>query len=180
MSLSTSSSMATPYAAFNSGSAGGGGIVQAIESVPGDVAAGVDDLGAAVGNAASATVSFSERAMQALAAGGMTVVHGVEDVLAFPFQVAADAAAGAEQAVVGGAQLLADGFGAAIDGVEALAGGVANAVHAVAVDLPTSIVSDLTGLTQSALGDATTVAGAAASVAALTGASPLKAISTIV
>lgn len=45
--------------------------------------------------------------MQALATGGMAVVRGVEDVLAFPFQVAADAAAGAEQAVVAGAQLLA-------------------------------------------------------------------------
>ncbi len=180
MSLSTSSSTASSYAALNSGSADGGGIVRAIEDVPGAVASGFADLGGLVGDAASATVSFSERAMQALAAGGMAVVHGAEDVLALPFQVAADAVAGAEDAIEGGAQLLANGVGAAINGVEALAGGLANTVHAVAVDLPTAIASDLTGLAQSAFGDASTVAGAAASVAVMTGPSPLKTISAIV
>lgn len=178
MSLSTTSSTGLPYAALNSGSAGGG-VVKAIESVPGKIVDGVADVGEAMGDAASATVSFSERAMQALANGGMAVVHGVENVIAFPFEMAADAAIGVEHAVEGGAHLLASGVSAAINGVEAVVNGVANAAHAVAVDLPVAVAKDVSDVTQAALGDATTVAGAAAGVAALTGTSPAKMISAM-
>jgi len=178
MSLSTSSSMGSPYAAVNSG-AGGGGVLRTLEDAPGKIAAGVGDVGAAVGDAASATVSFSTRAMQALANGGMAVVHGVEDAVAFPFEMAADAAADVAHVVEGGVDLVSSGVSAAISGVEAVAHGAAAAVHAVAVDLPEAIASDVSGVTQAALGDATTVAGAAAGVAALTGGAPIKMISSI-
>jgi hypothetical protein len=179
MSLSTTSSTGSPYSAVNSGCAGGGGVVRAIEDAPGQIVAGVEDVGEAVGDAASATVSFSARAMEALANGGMAVVHGVEDAVAYPFEMLADAAVGAEHAVEGGFQLLAEGVGAAINGVEAVAHGVATAVHAVAVDLPEAIASDVSSVTNAALGSATTVAGAAAGVAVLTGTSPIKMISSV-
>jgi hypothetical protein len=174
MSLSTSSSTGSPYAAVNSGSSGGSGVLKAIEAVPGKIVDGIEDVGEAVGDAASATVSFSERAMQALASGGMAVVHGVEDVISFPFEMAADAAIGVEHAVEGGVHLIASGVSAAIDGVEAVAHGAAAAVHAVAIDLPTAIASDVADVTKSALGNASTLAGAATGVAVLTGASPIK------
>jgi hypothetical protein len=178
MSLSTASSTGLPYAALNSGSAGGG-VVKAIEAAPGKIVDGVEDVGAAVGDAASATVSFSARAMQALADGGMAVVHGAEDVIAFPFEMAADAAIGVEHAVEGGIHLLSDGVHAAIDGVAAVVDGVADAVHAVAVDLPAAVAKDVSDVSQAALGNATTVAGAAMGVAALTGTSPVKLISSM-
>ena len=176
MSLSTSSSTGSPYAAVNSGGAGGGGVLKAIEAVPGRIVDGIEDVGEAVGDAASATVSFSERAMQALASGGMAVVHGVEDVISFPFEMAADAAIGVEHAVEGGVHLIASGVSAAIDGVEAVAHGVEAAVHAVAIDLPTAIASDVADVTHAALGNATTLATAATGVAMLTGTSPIKVI----
>ena len=179
MSLSTASSTGSSYATANTGSAGGGSVLRAIEDVPGKIATGVEDVGEAVGDAASATVSFSERAMQALANGGLAVVHGIEDVVAFPFEMVADAAIGVEHAVAGGIHMLANGVNAAIGGVEAVAQGASNAVHAVAVDLPEAIASDVTNVTQAALGDATTVAGAAAGVAVLTGSSPIKMISSM-
>ena len=179
MSLSTSSSTGSPYAAVNSGSAGGGGVLRAIEAAPGKIVEGIADVGEAVGDAASATVSFSERAMQALANGGMAVVHGIEDVVAYPFELAADVAIGAEHAVEGGIHMIANGVHAAIDGVEAVAQGAANALHAVAVDLPEAIASDVADVTKAALGSATTVAGAAAGVAALTGTSPIKMIGSM-
>jgi len=178
MSLSTNSSTGSAYAAVNTGCSGGG-VLRAIEAVPGKIVEGIEDVGEAVGEAASATVSFSERAMQALASGGMAVVHGVEDAVSYPFELAADVAVGAEHAVEGGLHMLANGVSAAIDGVEAVAQGAANALHAMAVDLPEAIASDVAGVTQAALGSATTVAGAAAGVAALTGASPIKAIASV-
>ncbi len=176
MSLSTSSSTGSPYAAVNSGCAGGGGVLRAIEDAPGKIVAGVEDVGEAVGEAASATVSFSERAMQALANGGMAVVHGVEDAIAFPFEMVADVAIGAEHAVEGGIHLLANGVNAVVNGVESAAHGAASAVHAVTVDLPVAIASDVSDVTKAALGSAGTVATAAAGVAVLTGSSPIKMI----
>ena len=176
MSLSTSSSTGSPYAAVNSGGAGGSGVLKAIEAVPGRIVDGIQDVGEAVGDAASATVSFSERAMQALASGGMAVVHGVEDAISFPFEMAVDAAVGVEHAVEGGARLIASGVSAVIDGVEAVAHGVEAAVHAVAIDLPTAIASDVADVTHAALGNATTLATAATGVAMLTGTSPIKMI----
>jgi len=178
MSLSTNSTSGSPYAAVNTG-ASGGGVLRAIEAVPGKIADGVEQVGAAVGEVASATVSFSERAMQALAGGGMAVVHGIEDVVAYPFELAADAAIGAEHAVEGGIHMLANGVHAAINGVEAVAQGAANAIHAVTVDLPAAIASDVADVTQAALGSASTVAGAAAGVAMLTGSSPIKVITSV-
>lgn len=178
MALSTTSATGSPYAAVNSGCSGGG-VLRAIEEVPGRIASGVEEVGEAVGEAASATVSFSARAIQALADGGMAVVHGVENVISFPFEMAADAAIGVEHAVEGGAHLLASGLHAAISGAEAVVSGVANAAHAVTVDLPTAIAQDVSDVTQAALSNATTVAGAAAGVAALTGTSPIKMISAI-
>jgi hypothetical protein len=178
MSLSTNSSTGSPYAAVNSGSSGGG-VLRAIEAVPGKIAEGVEDVGEAVGDVASATVSFSERAMQALANGGLAVVHGIEDVVSYPFELAADVAVGAEHAVEGGVHLLANGVHAAISGVEAVVQGTANAIHAVAVDLPAAIASDVADVTNAALGSAQTVAGAAAGVAVLTGTSPIKVISSV-
>jgi len=179
MSLSTNSSMASPYAAVNSGGAGGSGVLKAIAAVPGQIVEGVADVGGAVGDAASATVSFSERAMQALASGSMAVVHGVEDVVSFPFEMAADAAIGVEHAVEGGIHLIASGVSAAIDGVEAVAHGAAVAVHAVTIDLPTAIASDVADVTNAAVNNATTLAGAATGVAMLTGTSPVKMISSM-
>ncbi|MFL6626008.1 MAG: hypothetical protein ACJ8G1_06125 [Vitreoscilla sp.] len=179
MSLSTNSSTGSPYAAVNAGSAGGGGVLRAIEAVPGKIVEGVEEVGDAVGEVASATVSFSERAMQALASGGMAVVHGIEDAVAYPFELAADVAVGAEHAVEGGVHMLANGVHAAINGVEAVAQGTANAIHAVAVDLPAAIASDVADVTQAALGSASTVAGAAAGVAMLTGSSPLTMITSV-
>jgi hypothetical protein len=176
MSLTTASSTGSPYASVNSSAAGGGGVLKAIEAVPGKIADGVADVGEAVGDAASATVSFSERAMQALASGGMAVVHGVESAVAFPFEMAVDAAVGVEHAVEGGIQLLSGGVHAAIDGVAAVAHGAEAAVHAVAVDLPTAIASDVADVTHAALGNATTLATAATGVAVLTGTSPVKMI----
>ena len=176
MSLSTNSSTGSPYAAMNSGGAGGSGVLKAIEAVPGKIVDGIQDVGEAVGDAASATVSFSERAMQALASGGMAVVHGVEDVIAFPFEMAADAAVGVEHAVEGGIGLVASGVHAVIDGVAAVAHGAEAAVHAVAIDLPTAIASDVADVTHAALGNATTLATAATGVAVLTGTSPIRMI----
>jgi hypothetical protein len=178
MSLSTNSSTSSPYAAVNTG-ASGGGVLRAIEAVPGKIVDGVEEVGEAVGEAASATVSFSERALQALANGGMAVVHGIEDVVSYPFELAADVAVGAEHAVEGGIHLLANGAQAALHGVEAVAQGTANAIHAVAVDLPAAIASDVADVTQAALGSASTVAGAAAGVAVLTGSSPIKVITSV-
>lgn len=179
MSLSTNSSTASPYAAVNAGCSGGGGVLRAIEAVPGKIVEGVEEVGEAVGDVASATVSISERAMQALASGGMAVVHGIEDVVSYPFELAADVAVGAEHAVEGGVHMLASGVQAAINGVEAVAQGTANAIHAVAVDLPAAIASDVADVTQAALGSATTVASAAAGVALLTGSSPIKVIASV-
>ena len=179
MSLSTSSSTGSPYAAMNSGSAGGSGVLRAIGDVPGAIATGVEDVGEAVGDAASATVSFSERAMQALANGGMAVVHGVEDAIAFPFEMAADVAIGAEHAAAGGLQMLASGVNAVVDGIESAAHGAATAVHAVAVDLPEALASDVSDVTQAALNNAGSVATAAAGVAVLTGTSPMKVIGSV-
>ena len=164
---------------MNSGNAGGGGVVRAIEQVPGKIADGVEDVGAAVGDAASATVSFSARAMQALADGGMAVVHGVEDAIAFPFEMAADAAVGVEHAVEGGVHMMYNGVNAAINGVEAVVDGAASAAHAVAIDLPEAIASNVADVTKSAMSSATTVAGAAAGVALLTGSSPVKLIGSM-
>ncbi len=176
MSLSTASSTGSPYAAVNPGCAGGGGVLRAIEQVPGKIVSGVEDIGEAVGEVASATVSFSARAMQALAEGGLAVVHGVEDVVSFPFEMAADAAIGVEHAVEGGIHMLSSGVHAAIDGAQAVAHGVASAAHAIVVDLPAAIASDVSDVTNGALGDASTVAAAVAGVAALTGTSPIKMI----
>jgi hypothetical protein len=178
VSFATTSASSSPYAGVNSGCAGGG-VLRAIEEMPGKIASGVEEVGAAVGEAASATVSFSARAIQALADGGMAVVQGVEDVVAFPFEMAADAAMGVEHAVEGGVHLLSSGVHAAINGVESVVAGVANAAHAVAVDLPAAIAQDVGDVTQAALSNAATVAGAAAGVAALTGTSPIKIISAI-
>jgi len=178
MSLSTSSSTSSPYASVNSGCAGSG-VLRAIEEVPGKIASGIEEVGEAVGDAASATVSFSARAMQALADGGMAVVHGVENAIAFPFEMAADAAVGVEHAVEGGIHLLANGANAVVHGLETVAHGVAGAAHAVTIDLPTAIVDDVSQVTQAAVNNATTVAGAAAGVAMLTGTSPIKMITAI-
>lgn len=178
MSLSTSSSTGYPHAAVNSGGSGGG-VARTIADMPAKVAEGVEDVGSAVGDAASATVSFSARAMQALADGGMAVVHGVEDAVAFPFEMAADAAIGVEHAVEGGFQMLSNGVHAAINGVEAVVDGAASAAHAVAIDLPEAIASDVADVTQTAMSSATTVAGAAAGVAVLTGSSPIKMIGSM-
>ena len=176
MSLSTASSTGSPYAAVNSGCASGSGVLRAIEEVPGKIVSGIEEVGDAVGDAASATVSFSARAMQALADGGLAVVHGVENVVAFPFEMAADAAIGVEHAVEGGLHALSTGVHAAIDGAQAVAHGVASAAHAIVVDLPAAIAEDVSDVTQGALGNASTVAGAVAGVAALTGTSPIKLI----
>ena len=179
MSLSTNSSTGSPYATVNPGAGGGGGVVHAISEVPTKIAAGVADVGEAVGDAASATVSFSARAMQALADGAMAVVHGAEDVIAFPFEMAADAVAGMGDAVEGGIHVIANGVHAAIDGVESVVNGAESAAHAVAIDLPAAIASDVAGVTQTAMNDATTVAGAAAGVAALSGSPGIKAIGAL-
>src|SRR5476649_1821851 len=112
MSLSTNSSTGSPYAAVNPGAGGGGCVVRAISEVPEKIAAGVEDVGDAVGDAASATVSFSARAMQALADGAMAVVHGAEDAIAFPFEMDADAVAGMADAVEGGIHMISNGVGA--------------------------------------------------------------------
>ncbi len=179
MSLSTSSSKGSPYATVNSGCSGGGGVVRSIAEVPAKIVAGVENVGAAVDDAASATVSFSARAIQALADGAMAVVHGAEDAIAFPFEMAADAVVGVEHAVEGGIHLISSGVHAAIDGVESVVNGAASAAHAVAIDLPAAIASDVAGVTQTAMNDATTVAGAAAGVAMLTGSSGFKAIGAL-
>ena len=179
MSLSTNSSTGSPYAAVNAGCSGGGSVLRAIEAVPGKIVDGIEEVGEAVGEVASATVSFSERAMQALASGGMAVVHGIEDVVAYPFELAADVAVGAEHAVEGGIHMLANGANAMVHGIETVAHGVASAAHAVTVDLPKAIVEDVSEVAQAALDNATTVAGAAAAVSALTGGSPIKMISAI-
>ena len=179
MSLSPTSSQPAAYASLNPNNGGGAAVLKAIESVPGKILDGVEDVGEAMGEAASATVSFSARAMQALADGGMAVVHGVESAIAFPFEMAVDAAVGVEHAVEGGVHLLSNGVHAAINGVEAVAHAVANAAHAVAVDLPAAVAEDVSDLANAALGNASTVAGAAMGVAALTGTSPVKVISAI-
>ena len=180
MVLSTPSSTGYPYAPVNSGSTGGSGVLRAIEDAPGRIANGVEDVTEAVGNAASATVSFSARAMAALANGAMDVVHGVEDVLEYPVEAAADLAVGVEDAVQGGARMLGDAFNAVIDGAEAAARGTAGVVHAVAVELPEAIASDMSDVTQAALNNAGSVATAAAGVAVLTGTSPMKVISSVI
>jgi len=179
MSLSTNSSTGYPYAAVNSGCAGGGGVARAIADVPGKIVDGVADVGDAMGDAASATVSFSARAMQALADGSMAVVHGVEDGVAFPFEVAADVATGVAHAIEGGYDMLSSGVHSVIDGAQAVVDGAESAAHAVAVELPEAIASDVADVTQTAMSSATTVAGAAVGVAALTGASPIKMISSV-
>jgi len=180
MSLSTTSSTGYPYAAVNSGSAGGSGVLRAIEDVPGKIADGVEDVGGAVEDAASATVSFSERAMQALANGGVAVVHGVEDAIEFPFELVGDVAMAAAHAVEGGIHLVSSGISAVVGGLESAAQGAATAVHAVAVDLPEAIATDVTDVTQAALGDAGTVATAAAGVTLLTGSSPISMIKSVI
>ena len=179
MSLSTPSSTGASYATVNSGCAGGGGVIRAIEAVPGKIADGVEDVADAVGDAAGTTVSFSERAMQALASGGLAVVHGVEDAVSYPFELAAEAAVGVEHAIEGGFQMLSNGVNSLVSGIESAAHGAANAIHAVAIDLPEAIASDVSDVTQAALNNAGNVAGAAAGVAVLTGTSPMKVISSM-
>ena len=179
MSLTPTSSAPAAYASLNPGNSGGAAVLKAIESVPGKIVDGVEDVGEAVGDVASATVSFSARAMQALADGGMAVAHGVESAIAFPFEMVADAAIGVEHAVEGGVHMLSNGVHAAINGVQAVANAVAGAAHAVAVDLPAAVAEDVSNLTNAALGNASTLAGAAMGVAALTGTSPVKLISAI-
>ena len=118
MSLSPTSSQPAAYASLNPGNGGAAAMLKAIESVPGKIVDGVESVGEAVGEAASATVSFSARAMQALADGGMAVAHGVENVIAFPFEMAVDAAVGIEHAVEGGVHMLSNGVHAAINVLE--------------------------------------------------------------
>jgi len=124
-------------------------------------------------------VSFSARAMQALADGGMALVHGAEDVVAFPLEMAADVAVGVEHAVEGGIHMVSNGVSAVINGVEAVASSAASAAHAVTIELPEAIASDVADVTKTAMSSATTVAGAAAGVALLTGSSPVKLIGSM-
>jgi hypothetical protein len=154
MSLSTNSSTATPYAASGSG----GSCARAIEDIPAKIAAGVESVGEAVGDVASATVSFSSKALQALEDGGMAVLHGAEDVITYPFELAKDVAVGAEHLVEGGWHALSNG-------VSAIASGVSSAAHAIAVDLPAAVASNVSDITRTAIDDATSLVGAAATVA---------------
>ena len=154
MSLSTSSSTASSYAANSSG----GGCVRAIEEIPAKIVAGVESVGEAVGDVASATVSLSARALQAFEDGGKAVLEGAEEAIAFPFEVAADAAAGVANLVEGGYHLLSNG-------VHAVVSGAASAAHAVAVDLPAAVAADVADVTRTAIDDAASLAGAAATVA---------------
>ena len=170
MSLSAASATSANY---NAATGSGGAIARAIEEIPSRIAAGAEQAASAVGDVASATVSFSSRALQALESGGEAVLHGVENVVTYPFEVAKDVAVGAENLVEGGWNALTSGVGA-------LASGIGSAVHAVVVDLPSAIASDLSSVARTALDDAGPVASAAAGVALATGASPLKAISTLV
>jgi len=154
MSLSTSSSTATPYATSGSG----GSVAQAIENIPAQLAAGVEGVGAAVGDVASATVSFSAKALQALEDGGMAVLHGAEDVITYPFELAKGVVVGAEHLVEGGLHAL-------YDGASAVVSGVGSAAHALAVDLPASVAANVADVTKTAMDDATALAGAAATLA---------------
>jgi hypothetical protein len=153
MSLSTSSSMATPYAASGSD----GGCARAIESIPATIVAGVESIGEAVGDVASATVSFSAKALQALEDGGMAMLHGAEDVITYPFELAKDAAVGAEH-------LVEDGWQALSNGVSAIASGVSSAAHTIAVDLPNAVAANVADAAKTAVDDAASIAGAAAAV----------------
>ena len=153
MSLSTSSSTSTQYAASGSG----GSYAQAIEDLPAKIAAGVESVGEAVGDVASATVSFSSRALQALEDGGMAVLHGAEEVITYPFELAKDMAVGAEN-------LVESGWHALASGVSAVASGVSSAAHTIAVDLPAAVAQDVADVAKTAMDDAGTIAGAAATV----------------
>ena len=75
--------------------------------------------------------------------------------------------------------MIANGVGAIASGVGSVAHGAASAVHAVTVDLPEAIATDVSNVTQAALGSAGTVASAAAGVAMLTGTSPIKLIGAL-
>jgi hypothetical protein len=154
MSLSTGSSTLSPYTATNSG----GGYVRAIEDIPAKIVAGVEGVGEAVGDVASATVSLSARALQAFEDGGKAVLEGAEDVIAFPFEMAADAVEGVANVIEGGYHMLSNG-------VQAVVSGAASAAHAVAIDLPAAVASDVADVTRTAMNDAASLAGAAATVA---------------
>jgi hypothetical protein len=85
----------------------------------------------------------------------------------------------AADAVVGVAHAVEDGIHMISNGVQTVVNGAASAAHAVAIDLPAAIASDVAGVTQTAMNDATSVAGAAAGVAALSGSSGFKAIGAL-
>ena len=161
MSLTTPSSTMSSYAAASSG---GGGCVRALEDLPGKIAAGVEEVGEAVGDVASATVSLSARALQAFEDGGKAVIEGAEDVIAFPFEMAKDAVVGVANLVEDGYHLAEGGYHLLSSGVQAVVSGAASAVHAVVIDLPTALASNMADVTKTAVDDATTIAGAAATV----------------
>jgi len=95
---------------------------------------------------------------QAFEDGGKAVLEGAEDVIAFPFEMAADAVEGVTNLVEGGYQMLSNG-------VHAVVSGAASAAHAVAIDLPVAVASDVASITTTAMDDAASLAGAAATVA---------------
>ena len=107
------------------------------------------------------------------------IAAGVEDAIAFPFEMVGDIAMGAEHAVEGGVHLLANGVNAVVDGVGSAAHGAASAMHAVTVDLPVAVASDVSDVAKAALDSAGTVATAAAGITMLTGTSPIKLIGAI-
>jgi hypothetical protein len=170
MSLSTGSATNASYVAS---SGNGSGVARAIEEIPARIADAAEGAADVVGDVASATVSFSARALQALEDGGGALLNGIEDVVSFPFEMAKDAA-------VGAGHLVEEGWDALTDGVSAVASGIGSAVHAVVVDLPAAVISDVASVAKAAVDNADSVAGAAAGVAALTGGAPLKALSTLV
>jgi hypothetical protein len=81
---------------------------------------------------ASATVSFSGQALDALASAGATVAAAAVDAIEWPYDMACSAVDGV------------------VDAVEAVGSGVATAAHAVVIDVPSAILSGIAGAADAA------------------------------
>jgi phage-related protein len=201
MSLSTGFSPGSSYTALNSGPESS----RSIDEKTSRIVAGVESIGNAAGDVASATVTLSAKALGALADGGMDVVGAaktflgdVAGVASWPYEIAKDVVGGivngvegvvggvvsAVEGVVGGVaggveDVAQEGWHLLSDGVKSVVSGATSATHAVVVDLPSAIASDVCDVAKTAFTSAASVAGSAATVATLGGPGGAKLLSSI-
>jgi hypothetical protein len=167
MSFVTGSATESPYSNLNSRNASARAASERAMQPSSTVGTVASAVGGAVDDVASATVTLSAKAMDALASGGTDVVdtvvdtaEGAADVLSWPYTAAKAVASGVEDVAEQGWHMLSNGVSAAVSGAESLA-------HAVVIDLPSAIVSDAIDVTKAVINGAVAIAGDAVDVAAL-------------